>query len=137
MYVQTNHCESISKYFSHYYGVLTPLQQWWTNLLSSRGLKCLVPFPACCQIGNWQDKGHKLSGLLFLGLLIIPWQRDQKCKQNLRFSSANKIHHKMSFYPDHPKIDQRIRLVGGQNGVIKASVENCGFPMYEIQRLFR
>ena len=25
---------------------LTPLNQWWKNLESSRGLKCLVPFPA-------------------------------------------------------------------------------------------
>ena len=39
----------------------------------------------------------------------------------------------MSFYHDDPKIGQRIRLVGGQKGVIKASVENLGFPMYEIQ----
>jgi hypothetical protein len=41
--------------FSHYYGVLTPLNQWWKNLKSSRGLKCLVPFPACCQIGPPKD----------------------------------------------------------------------------------
>ena len=42
-------------YFSHYYGVLTPLNQWWKNLSSSRGLKCLVFFPACCQIGPPKD----------------------------------------------------------------------------------
>ena len=47
------------KIFSYYYGVLTPLNQWWKNLQSSKGLKCLVPFPACCQIGNWLEKGHK------------------------------------------------------------------------------
>jgi hypothetical protein len=43
----------------------------------------------------------------------------------------------MSFYHDDPKIGQIIRLAGGQNGVMKASVEHFGFPMYEIQRLFR
>ena len=32
--------------FSHYYVVITPLNQWWKNMQSSRGLKCLVPFPA-------------------------------------------------------------------------------------------
>jgi hypothetical protein len=37
----------------------------------------------------------------------------------------------MSFYHNDPKIGQRIRLFGGQKGVIKASVENFGFPMYE------
>ena len=43
----------------------------------------------------------------------------------------------MSFYHDDPKIGQRIRIFGGQKGVIKASVEKFGFAMYEIQRLFR
>jgi hypothetical protein len=33
-------------YFSHYYDVLTPMNQWWKNMQSSRGLKCLVPFTA-------------------------------------------------------------------------------------------
>jgi hypothetical protein len=33
----------------------------------------------------------------------------------------------MSFYHNDPKIGQRIRLVGGQKGVIKDSVENLGF----------
>ena len=37
------------RFVSHYYSVLTPLKQWWKNRLSSRALKCLVPFPACCQ----------------------------------------------------------------------------------------
>ena len=41
-------------YFSHYYGVLTPPNQWWKNLQSSRGLKCLVPFPAL--ISNFEIK---------------------------------------------------------------------------------
>jgi hypothetical protein len=47
--------------FSHYYGVLSPLNQWWKTLQSSRGLKCLVSFPACCQIGNWIRFWNKLK----------------------------------------------------------------------------
>jgi len=27
---------------------------------SSRGLKCLVPFPACCQIGNFEGFWNKV-----------------------------------------------------------------------------
>ena len=45
-YNYLNCCLRSKTYFSHYYGVLTPLNQWWKNLSSSRGLKCLVPFPA-------------------------------------------------------------------------------------------
>jgi hypothetical protein len=33
----------------------------------------------------------------------------------------------LMFYHNDPKIGQRIRLVGGQKGVIKDSVENLGF----------
>jgi hypothetical protein len=33
----------------------------------------------------------------------------------------------MLFYHDDPKIGQRTKLVGGQRGVIKASVEILGF----------
>jgi hypothetical protein len=36
------------------YGVLTLLNQWSKNLWSSRGLKCLVPFPAL--ISNFEIK---------------------------------------------------------------------------------
>ena len=42
----TFRCFKYNIYFFHYYSILTPLTQWWKNLSSPRGLKCLVPFPA-------------------------------------------------------------------------------------------